>query len=92
MGKTNKKEMRKLLNKCLALQKAAFDKGLNMSIGTRYCGDEPWFTGFVWVEGSDFTDKEQVDVTHHFFYCYDSNSVEENEKELKLVEEFINKH
>lgn len=92
MKKTNKKEMRKLLNKCLALQKAAFDKGLNMSIGTRYSGGEPWFTGCVCVEGCDFTDKKQKDVTNHFFYCYDCHSVEENEMELKLVEEFINKH
>ena len=92
MGKTDKKEMRKLLNKYIALQNAAFDKGLNMSIGTRDCGGEPWFTGYVFVEGCDFTDKKQADVTHHYFYCFDTNSVEENEKELKLVEEFINKH
>lgn len=92
MGKTNKEEMRKLLNKCIALQKAAFDKGLNMSIGTRDCGGEPWFTGYVWVEGCDLADATRADVTHHYFYCYDTSSVERNERELELVEEFINKH
>lgn len=91
---TNRREMRKLLNKCIALMKVAFDNGIDMTINTRVKDENnrPWFTGTVYMEDCDFTDDTQDGVLHVFFTCYEWRDVEENEAQLKRVEEFINNH
>lgn len=91
MKGTNRKEMRKLLNKALALMKIAFDRHLNMNVNTRLDEekDRPWFTGHVSIEGCDFT---MDDGRSLHFYVYEHRTVRENEKELERVEEFIEKH
>lgn len=94
MKGTNRKEMRKLLNKYIALMKVAFDNGLNMCIDTRLKlePDKPWFTGRVYEEDSDFTDPGQKGVRLMYFECYDWRAVEENEIQLREVEKFIENH
>ena len=91
MKGTNRKEMRKLLNKALALMKIAFDRHLNMEVNTRL--DEktalPWFTGHVYIEGCAFT---KHDGRSLYFYVYEHQTVRENEEQLERVEEFIEKH
>lgn len=94
MAGTNRKEMRKLLNKYIALMKVAFDNGLNMSIDTRLNLEQkrPWFTGKVSEEDCDFTDLGQSGVRFMFFEGYEWRTVEENEIQVKLVEKFIEEH
>ena len=94
MEGTNRKEMRKLLNKYIALMKVAFDNGLNMRIETRLEleQDKPWFTGNVCEEGSNYTDPRQRGVRYMYFEGYDWRTVEENEIQLKEVEKFIENH
>lgn len=95
MEGTNRKEMRKLLNKYIALMKVAFDNGINMELDTRlkiHEGNRPWFTGRVNMENSDFTDNDQDGVSHLFFTCYEWRDVAENEEQLKAVVEFIENH
>lgn len=90
MEDTNKKEMRKLLNKYCALMKVAFDNGLNMEITSRDADkDNPWIVGHVCEEGCDFTEK---DDRHLYFYVYHFRSVEENEAGLSVVEKYIENH
>lgn len=94
MEGTNRKEMRKLLNKAIALMKIAFDNGLDMSIGTRLKQENgnPWFTGYVYEEDSDFTNQEQAGKKYFFFSCYEWRNFEENVEQLELVKEFIENH
>ena len=90
MENTNRKEMRKLLNKCCALMKAAFDNGVNMEITLRDADkDNPWFVGYIYEEGCDFTVK---DGRSRSFSVYNFRSVEENEAELSAIEKFIENH
>lgn len=87
---TNRKEMRKLLNKCCALMKVAFDNGLNMEITSRDTDkDKPWLVGYVCEEDCDFTVK---DGRHLYFKVYSFCGVEMNEAELSAVEKFIENH
>lgn len=94
MTKTNRKEMRKLLEKYIALMMVAFDNGINMELDTRlHCeNDRPWFTGRVSEENSNFTDKAQDGVRYLYFSAYEWRSVADNRKEVKRVEEFIEEH
>lgn len=94
MENTGRKEMRKLLNRAQALQKLAFDNGLDFNLGTRLKEkeDRPWLTGNVYEETADFTIKEDEGVRYRFFYVYEWMSVEDNNKTLDAVEEFINNH
>ena len=95
MAGTNRKEMRKLLNKYIALMEVAFDYGINMDLDTRIKVDgnnRPWFTGRVNMEKCDFTDAAQAGVTYLYFTAYEWRSVEENEEQLKAVEKFIEDH
>lgn len=90
MVNTNRKEMRKLLNKCCALMKVAFDNGLNMEITTRETDkDNPWLVGHICEEGCDFTEKED---RHMYFTVYNFRSVEDNEAMLSAVEKYIENH
>ena len=83
---TNRKEMRKLLNKASALQKEAFDCGLNMEVYTRLKteNNRPWFVGYVWEE-EHIEDKKE-------FQCYEWRDVAENEKEIEIIEQIIKNH
>lgn len=94
MTGTNRKEMRKLLNKYIALMKVAFDYGINMELDTRLKVDRnsPWFTGRVSMEKSNFTDNSQDGVTYLYFTAYEWRSAEENWEQVKLVEKFIEDH
>lgn len=95
MTGTNRKEMRKLLNKYIALMKVAFDNGINMELDTRLKVDDngrPWFSGRVNMEKTDFTDKAQDGVTYLYFTAYEWRDVEGNEEQLKAVEKFIEEH
>lgn len=95
MTGTNRKEMRKLLNKYIALMKVAFDNGINMELDTRLRVDEnnrPWFNGRINMEGCDFTDAAQNGVTYLYFTAYEWRDVDENWKQVKLVEKFIEEH
>lgn len=95
MTGTNRKEMRKLLNKYIALMKVAFDNGINMELDTRLKVDDngrPWFSGRVNMEKADFTDNAQSGVTYLYFTAYEWRDVEGNEKQLKAVEKFIEGH
>lgn len=80
---TNRKETRKLLNKVSALQKEAFDCGLNMEISTRLKteNNRPWIVGYVWEEGH-IEDREE-------FHCYEWRGIEENEEEIEKIEQII---
>lgn len=87
---TDRKEMRKLLNKYIALMKVAFDNGLDMCIWTRLKDNaSPWFTGRVHVEDTDF---KNDGITSLEFSAYYWRAVEGNEEDLKKVKEFINNH
>lgn len=93
MTGTNRKEMRKLLNKYIALMKLAFDNRINMDINTRLTeAERPWFVGHAYLEGSKFTDKEQEGASYVYFTCYEWRTVEGNEEQLKAVERFIEAH
>lgn len=87
---TNKKGMRKLLNKCCALMKVAFDNGLDMDINIRGADkDKPWIVGYVYEEDCDFT---KNDGRHLNFTMHNFCRVDENEAELSAVEEYIENH
>lgn len=92
--KTNRKEMRKLLNKYIALMKVAFDNGINMELNTRLkCAEDlPWFTGRVSEEDCNFTATAQNGVRYLYFTAYDWLDVDDNWKQVKLVEKFIEEH
>lgn len=94
MTGTNRKEMRKLLNAYIALMKVAFDNGINMELDTRIKRekDRPWFTGIVSEENSDFTDKAQDGIRYLYFSACEWRDVDENWKQVKLVEKFIEEH
>lgn len=95
MTGTNRKEMRKLLNAYIALMKVAFDNGINMDLDTRIKVDgnnRPWFTGRVNMEKCDFKDAAQDGVTYLYFTAYEWRDVDENWKQVKLVEKFIEEH
>lgn len=95
MKGTNRKEMRKLLNKYIALMKEAFDGKLNFEIDTRlkiYENNRPWFTGRVSVEGCDYTDDTQDGVEYLLFACYEWRDVAANLEQFRLVEEFVKAH
>ena len=95
MTGTDRKEMRKLLNKYIALMKVAFDNGINMELDTRLKVDEnnrPWLTGRVNMEKCDFADKSQDGVTYLFFTAYEWRDIDENWEYVKLVEKFIEDH
>lgn len=94
MAGTNRKEMRKLLNTYIALMKVAFDNGINMELDTRLKreNDRPWFSGRVNMEKCDFTDAAQDGVTYLYFTAYEWRDVDENWKQVKLVEKFIEEH
>lgn len=90
MENTNKKEMRKLLNKLCALMNVAFDNGLNMEITSRETDtDGPWIVGHVSEEGCDYREK---DGRHLSFCLYNFYSVEDNEATLSSIEEYIENH
>ena len=95
MTGTNRKEMRKLLNKYIALMKLAFDNGINFELDTRLKVNEngrPWFSGSVNEEECNFTDDSQDGVRYLCFACYEWRTVEGNEEQLKAVERFIEEH
>ena len=92
---TNRKEMRKLLNKYIALMKVAFDNGINMELDTRlkvHEDNRPWFSGRVNMEKADFTDNAQNGVTYIYFTAYEWRDVDKNWEQVKLVEKFIEEH
>lgn len=93
MKGTNRKEMRKLLNKAIALMKMAFDNGIDMSVGTRLKDNgRPWFTGYVYEEGTDFSNPVEDGKSNLFFTCYEWRDVAGNEDQLERVKEFIENH
>ena len=95
MAGTNRKEMRKLLNKYIALMQVAFDNGIDMELETNIKLDKhnrPWFTGRVNMEKSKFTDPAQNGVTYLYFTADEWRDVDENWKQVKLVEKFIEDH
>ena len=95
MTGTNRKEMRKLLNKYTALMKVAFDNGLDFEIDTRIKvtgNNRPWLNGRVNEEVCEFTDDSQNGVRFLYFTAYEWRSVEENWEQVKLVEKFIEDH
>jgi len=95
MTGTNRKEMRKLLNKYIALMKVAFDNGIDMELETQIKLDKnnrPWFSGRVNMEKSTFTDPAQNGVTYLYFTAYEWRGVDENWNQVKLVEKFIEDH
>lgn len=95
MTGTNRKEMRKLLNKYIALMKVAFDNGINMELDTRLKVDgngRPWFSGRVNMEKTDFTDDSQNGVTYLYFTAYEWRDVDENWLQVSAVETFIELH
>lgn len=91
MEGTNRKEMRKLFNKYVALMKVAFDNKINMDINTRMKAENnrPWFTGHVYIEDADFNDNTRDGIDYLFFTCYEWRDVADNELQLKAVEKFI---
>lgn len=95
MAGTNRKEMRRLLDKYIALMKVAFDNGIDMELDTRLKVDgngRPWFSGRVNMEKTDFTDDAQNGVTYLYFTAYEWRDVKGNEEQLKAVERFIEEH
>lgn len=95
MKGTGRKEMRKLLNKYVALMKVAFDNGINMELDTRIKLDKdnrPWFSGRVNEEGCEFTDTAQSGVRYLYFTAYEWRNADENWEQVKLVEKFIEEH
>lgn len=95
MKGTNRKEMRKLLNKYIALMKVAFDNGINMELDTRLKLDKdnrPWFSGRVNMEKADFTVEAQNGVTYLYFTAYEWRGVDENWLQVSAVERFIEQH
>lgn len=95
MTGTNRKEMRKLLNKYIALMKVAFDNGINMELDTRLKvgkNNRPWFSGRVNMENANFTDYDQCGVTYLYFTAYEWRDVDENWLQVNAVERFIEEH
>lgn len=94
----SKKIKRAQLYKLQALQREAFDRGLNMDLHTRATGtDEPWIVGHLNVEGADICNDEEG-TTYLFFHFYEPASywtAERNQAEwdteFDKIKAFINK-
>lgn len=91
MKGTNRRQMRKFLNKYIALIKVAFDNGLNADICTRLKPDNgrPWFTGMFYKEGADFTNPSEDCITNIRFVCYEWRTIEENEEVFEKMKKFV---
>ena len=94
----NRQIKRTQLYKLQALQREAFDHGLNMEIHTRAAGSgEPWITGYLSEEGSNLVEDAEgtTYLWFHFYEAWEFSTAAENlenwAKEFNKIQAFIAK-